>query len=186
MKKILILIVTVFLLACGSQKITITNPVELHTGIPETAGYRWLNDPEPAFDEVTLKEALRLFDEKGTGILYFGGQTCPICQRAVPEINTVLKKLGVRMYYVDTDILTGKEEFERLMELTKDHLTKNDDGSISFQVPRIFIIQNGEVIDTYLGLQPSVTLETEDQQLTSAQKRELQGIYEEMIRKIAD
>ena len=78
------------------------------------------------------------------------------------------------------------EEFERLMELTKDHLTKNDDGSVSFQVPRIFIIQNGEVIDTYLGLQPSVTLETEDQQLTSAQKHELQGIYEEMIRKIAD
>ena len=84
----------------------ITNPVEIEV-VEETAdlsGYQWLYDDEPAFSLITLKESIRLFSEKGSGILVYSSDTCPWCNRAMPVLNEVLKEYGVKAYYVDTNM----------------------------------------------------------------------------------
>lgn len=175
---------------CGctkpEEKITITNPLEMNTMKADTTGYRFLEDDDPALDELDLHEALRLFEENGTGVLFFGAPSCPICQRAIAEIDIASKDLGVRSYYVNTDIIIDALDFRNLLEYTKEYLETDSNGSPNFRVPRIFVIKNGEIQGTYLGLPDSVKLENENSQMTAAQKKELQDIYKELMKRIAD
>ena len=108
MKKIvLILTALLTLVSCGKQEqeidktVTITNSVELNTYDADMRGYKWLYDSEPAFTEITLEESIRIFKEKGSGILYYGYVGCPWCERAVPILNKVAKETGVTVYYLN-------------------------------------------------------------------------------------
>ncbi|MBQ6221009.1 MAG: hypothetical protein IJJ44_00140 [Solobacterium sp.] len=192
MRRVFSVSVVIFLalVLCGcakpEEKITITNPLEMNTMKADTTGYRFLEDDDPALDELDLHEALRLFEENGTGVLFFGAPSCPICQRAIAEIDIACKDLGVRSYYVNTDIIIDALDFRDLLEYTKEYLEKDSNGSPNFRVPRIFVIKDGEIQGTYLGLPDSVKLENENSQMTAAQKKELQDIYKELMKRIAD
>ena len=63
-----ILVLVLGLCGCAKpeEKITITNPLEMNTMKADTTGYRFLEDDDPALDELDLHEALRLFEENGT------------------------------------------------------------------------------------------------------------------------
>ena len=51
-------------------KLTITSDVELVSVKTNLDGYKWVGSEIGDFKETSLKETIRLFSEKGTGIVY--------------------------------------------------------------------------------------------------------------------
>ena len=87
--------------ASSAPEYTITNSVDLVTSEADMTGYQWLYDTDPPFVETTFQESIRMFTEKGSGILYYGRTNCPWCQRAVPVLDDVAQETGVTIYYID-------------------------------------------------------------------------------------
>ena len=170
----------------------------LNTKKLEMDGYWWLEDDDPAFEQISFTEAFRLFDEGGTGVLLYSYQTCPYCNRAVPILNEVLKEAGIKAYYVDvyepemTSEIDEKIFDERLHKLYEclDSVIKKEPnpetGELepAFFVPEVLSIVDGEIKAHHTSLTDDFTLENEETQLTDAQRAELKSIYQNVIRHV--
>ena len=77
------------------------------------SGYRWLEDDDPAFAQVTMTESFRIFEEKGTALILYSYDTCPWCNRAVPVLNKVLKENGIKNGVEHLEIV-GRERLKEL------------------------------------------------------------------------
>ena len=190
MKKILSCFLTLVLLtgrnstpsgANSSGGITITNPINLETKTPDMSGYEWMNDSSPAFVEISCDEELRMFSEKGTGLVVMGYPGCAFCQRALPELNIVAKEMGITVYYVNVSEGLTEENYAQLCEELKGIFP---DGSL--QVPEVLAIKDGVIVENHLSLVSDYQLSEETPQMNDDQKKELQDIYREMIQSIAD
>ncbi|MBQ9327417.1 MAG: hypothetical protein IJ225_02630 [Solobacterium sp.] len=174
--------------------IAVTNLVDFHL-LEETAdmsGYRWLNDSEPAFHEISLQESIRFFTEGGTGILVYSADSCPFCNRAIPVLNGVLKEYGLKAYYVDTDqmIASDRETSMRIYNELCSYIDyifeKDEDGEPMFQIPEVIAVKDGTITDHHLSLVESFILTDSEVQMNEAETEELRNIYRKMIESIAD
>ncbi len=172
----------------------ITNPVEIEV-VEETAdlsGYQWLYDDEPAFSLITLKESIRLFSEKGSGILVYSSDTCPWCNRAMPVLNEVLKEYGVKAYYVDTnmpiasDAAMSRQLYDELCSYINSIFELDDNGEPTFQIPEVIAVKNGEIVGHHLSLVDSFILSDDEAQMTDGETEELRNIYRGLIEAAAD
>ena len=172
--------------AASQPAITITNPVELNTVTTDMSGYEWLDDSEPAFIEITLHESIRMFSEKGTGIVFYGFPGCAFCQRAVPEMNTVAKEMGVSIYYIDvSNIAADADHEEDDYDVLSTYISSVFvDGS--FQVPEVIAVKDGEIVGNHLSLIDGFKITSDDSQMNDEQKKELQDIYKELINSVKD
>lgn len=193
MKKIvLILTALLTLVSCGKQEqeidktVTITNSVELNTYDADMSGYKWLYDSEPAFTEITLEESIRIFKEKGSGILYYGYAGCPWCERAVPILNKVAKETGVTVYYINVHFQTTMEAYNELMTYISPILEKDSEGEPVFKVPEVIAVKDGEITDHHLALVEDFKIENDDSQMSDIQKKELEDIYLNLIQSAKD
>ena len=193
MKKIvLILTALLTLVSCGKQEqeidktVTITNSVELNTYDADMRGYKWLYDSEPAFTEITLEESIRIFKEKGSGILYYGYVGCPWCERAVPILNKVAKETGVTVYYINVHFQTTMEAYNELMTYISPILEKDSEGEPVFKVPEVIAVKDGEITDHHLALVEDFKIENDDSQISDSQKKELEDIYLNLIQSAKD
>lgn len=193
MKKIvLILTALLTLVSCGKQEqeidktVTITNSVELNTYDADMSGYKWLYDSEPAFTEITLEESIRIFKEKGSGILYYGYAGCPWCERAVPILNKVAKETGVTVYYINVRFQTTMEAYNELMTYISPILEKDSEGEPVFKVPEVIAVKDGEITDHHLALVEDFKIENDDSQMSDSQKKELEDIYLNLIQSAKD
>lgn len=83
MKKILVLIVAVFLLTgCGST----------------------------TYDEISYDELDKMIEEKQDFILFIGSNTCSACANYKITLNNVIEKYGVDVKYIDMAKLSDTEE----------------------------------------------------------------------------
>ena len=172
--------------AASGSEVTITNPVELNTVTLDMSGYEWLNDSEPAFTEITLHESIRIFAEKGTGIVFYGYPGCSFCQRAVPEMNAVAKEMGISIYYIDvTNIAADADHKEEDYDVLSGYISSVfvDD---SFQVPDVIAVKDGELVGNHLSLVDDFKITSNDSQMNDEQKKELQDIYKGLIDLIKD
>ena len=193
MKKIvLILTALLTLVSCGKQEqeidktVTITNSVELNTYDADMSGYKWLYDSEPAFTEITLEESIRIFKEKGSGILYYGYAGCPWCERAVPILNKVAKETEVTVYYINVHFQTTMEAYNELMTYISPILEKDSEGEPVFKVPEVIAVKDGEITDHHLALVEDFKIENDDSQMSDSQKKELEDIYLNLIQSAKD
>lgn len=193
MKKLSALLLSLCLLLCGcakqeTSKVTITNPVDIYSEPAIMTVYEWIGNEIADFQEITFTESLRLFSEKGSGILYFGYDNCPFCERAVPMLNEAALETGVTVYYVDVYgvFQPTQKEFEELMGYVDEALIEDESGGKSFFVPLILGIKNGEITGHHVALVDGFTIENEESQMNDAQKEELKNIYLDIIRKTAD
>ena len=193
MKKIvLILTALLTLVSCGKQEqeidktVTITNSVELNTYDADMSGYKWLYDSEPAFTEITLEESIRIFKEKGSGILYYGYAGCPWCERAVPILNKVAKETGVTVYYINVHFQTTMKAYNELMTYISPILEKDSEGEPVFKVPEVIAVKDGEITDHHLALVEDFKIENDDSQMSDSQKKELEDIYLNLIQSAKD
>ena len=193
MKKLSALLLSLCLLLCGcakqeTEKVTITNPVDIYSEPAIMTVYEWIGNEIADFQEITFTESLRLFSEKGSGILYFGYDNCPFCERAVPMLNEAALETGVSVYYVDVYgvFQPTRKEFDELMGYVDEALIEDEDGGKSFFVPLILGIKNGEITGHHVALVDGFTIENDESQMNDAQKEELKNIYLDIIRKTAD
>ena len=54
-----------------------------------------------AMNEVDVDEALALFEEEGTHVLYIGRSGCTYCRQFVPVLNEVQEELGFTTNYLN-------------------------------------------------------------------------------------
>ena len=199
MKKILTCLLAVVLLAgcfnkteskknTSSDTLTITNKVSLTSTKVDMKGYKWIRNDVADFQLISLKESLRMFEEGGTGILYYGYTECAWCNRAVPELNEVAKELNLTIYYVDASAKVEKEDYKKLLEYIDPVLKVNSSGEKGFYVPAVIGVKNGKLTDYHVSLLDSFELSKDDpnKQLSDAQKQELQDIYRKIAKSVAD
>ena len=199
MKKILTCLLAVVLLAgcfnktdskknTSSDALTITNKVSLTSTKADMKGYKWIRNDVADFQLISLKESLRMFEEGGTGILYYGYDECAWCNRAVPELNEVAKELNLTIYYVDASAKVEKDDYKKLLEYIDPVLKVNSSGEKGFYVPAVIGVKNGKLVDYHVSLLDSFELSKDDpnKQLSDAQKQELQDIYRKIAKEVAD
>ena len=199
MKKILTCLLAVVLLAgcfnkteskknTSSDTLTITNKVSLTSTKADMKGYKWIRNDVADFQLITLKESLRMFEEGGTGILYYGYDECAWCNRAVPELNEVAKELNLTIYYVDASAKVEKDDYKKLLEYIDPVLKVNSSGEKGFYVPAVIGVKNGKLVDYHVSLLDDFELSKDDpnKQLSDAQKQELQDIYRNIAKSVAD
>jgi putative bacteriocin transport accessory protein len=199
MKKILTCLLAVVLLAgcfnktdskknTSSDTLTITNKVSLTSTKADMKGYKWIRNDVADFQLISLKESLRMFEEGGTGILYYGYDECAWCNRAVPELNEVAKELNLTIYYVDASAKVEKDDYKKLLEYIDPVLKVNSSGEKGFYVPAVIGVKNGKLVDYHVSLLDDFELSKDDpnKQLSDAQKQELQDIYRNIAKSVAD
>ena len=199
MKKILTYLLAVVLLAgcfnktdskknTSSDALTITNKVSLTSTKADMKGYKWIRNDVADFQLISLKESLRMFEEGGTGILYYGYDECAWCNRAVPELNEVAKELNLTIYYVDASAKVEKDDYKKLLEYIDPVLKVNSSGEKGFYVPAVIGVKNGKLAEYHVSLLDSFELSKDDpnKQLSDAQKQELQDIYRNIAKSVAD
>ena len=199
MKKILTCLLAVVLLAgcfnkteskknTSSDTLTITNKVSLTSTKADMKGYKWIRNDVADFQLITLKESLRMFEEGGTGILYYGYDECAWCNRAVSELNEVAKELNLTIYYVDASAKVEKDDYKKLLEYIDPVLKVNSSGEKGFYVPAVIGVKNGKLVDYHVSLLDDFELSKDDpnKQLSDAQKQELQDIYRNIAKSVAD
>lgn len=196
MKKLLVLLLSVSLLAgCTAkinqdstnsiQKIDVStlNILDLNATTADMSDYTLLTDTQHVFKQITMEESLRLFDEKGSGVLFYGYKQCGFCQQAVPVLNNAARQMGVDVYYVDVKSQEGNssEIFEQLINRVEDHLAE-ENGQKMFYVPQIFVIKDGEIVGEHLSLIDSYDINSGD--MNEKQRNDLKKIYVQEIDKL--
>ena len=176
------------------EKVVITNLVDFNV-LEDPAnmeGYQWMDSYDTSFTEISLKESIRFFTEKGSGILVYSAPNCPFCNRAMPILSEVLQEYGIRAYYVDTsqqiasDMATSMELYNELCSYISSIFEKDEDGEPMFQIPEVIAIKDGEITGHHLSLVDSFTLVDSESQMDETQKEELRNIYRRLIETCAD
>ncbi len=157
--------------------------VILHSEGTDMSAYYWLEDDDPSFIQVTLEESLRLFDEKGDGILFYSYTTCRFCNNAVPVLNEIAREYNTPVYYIDVygqDYSDWpKEERTALMDhfmecIEKTTVYNPSSGEREFNVPAVMTVIDGEIKAFHISLTDDYT---GTDRLTEKQTEELKEIY---------
>lgn len=203
MKRLIIALLTITMLAgCSSshqeentastptpastEKVTITNKADITAFKADMSQYKWITEPYGDFEETTLKESIKMFTEKGSGILYFGYVGCPWCERAVPNLNKAAVTTGATIYYIDASVQPDDADYKEITGYLSSVLDKDENGDPEFFVPLVVGVKNGEIVGSHTSLVDDFTLQSEDDQMSDAQNQELEDIYTEIIAKCAD
>lgn len=163
----------------------------------DMSGYRWLEDTDPAFVQVTMEESFRLFEEKGTALILYSYDTCPWCNRAVPVLNAALKAAGMKGVYVDIyeqeikdmdkDVrMAVIDKLYKNLDAVLDHETNPETGKVesAMYVPLVVAIKDGEILDHHTSLVESFEMKDEDTQMTDEQNAELKSYYDRLIKEV--
>lgn len=112
MRKIFLLALTIFMIGCSNQKIIHTNSdlkMNSTSSINQTKNSNTLNSN---LIKITSND---IFNEESDKFIYFGRDTCPICQIYKPNLISVLSEKNMQIYYFDTDYWREKEGFDEIL-----------------------------------------------------------------------
>ena len=117
-----------------------------------------------AMNEVDVDEALALFDEEGTHVLYIGRSTCSVCVQFVPVLNEVQKELNFTTNYLPVETTATKtwSDFQDELKPLTDKLTIEATLGELFitngYTPALIVIKDGEVVEGFFGYRDADTL----------------------------
>lgn len=128
------------------------------------------------FYDLTFEQFETLLNEKGTGIVYLGSPGCPYCLAAAPLLNDLVKEYDTFAYSLsfadDAQIMKFETDY------FKDFLSE-DEVANGLQIPHVIIIKDGKILRNHLGTVP--THNAHERDMNDTEKKELTGIYQEMI-----
>lgn len=146
------------------------NGKKIKVNIPYDNRVKYLNE----------KETVTLLKE-GTGVLYFGYNTCPWCRNIVPVLIEAVKENNIdNIYYADINKLNLSYNNKQLFNILNDYLKENEDGKKVLAVPDVYFIKNGNIIGHQLGSVESY--HNPYTEMSNDQKQELKNIYNEFIK----
>lgn len=129
------------------------------------------------------EDELFSFLEDGTGILYFGYNTCPWCRNVVPVLIDIVKTNEIdTIHYVDLHKLDMDSIRSELYKILGLYLRDDVDGKKVLAVPDVYFLKEGEIIGHHIGTVDSYY--NPYKQMTSKQKKELSEIYQELIKEM--
>lgn len=169
-----------------SGQVTITDNTDILSTKADMSGYKWIGSERADFEETTISEVTKIFSEKGSGILFFGYTGCKWCQRAVPELNKVAREMNVKVYYVDASIQPDEDQYNQLVGYLSDILDTDENGQKEFYVPLVVGVKNGKIVGHHKSLVDGFNPQSDEDQLSAEQKKKLDDIYRDIIRKTAD
>lgn len=111
--------------------------------------------------KITGSDAVKLFDDAGTHILYIGRPTCSVCVQLVPQLNETIDELKVSVNYLE---LTSSFRtdwaglFDKLTIKTTVNKEEGTFGELLEQygyTPVIIVIQDGKMVDGFIGYRDS-------------------------------
>lgn len=156
----------------------------------EMSGYTMMNDPDPAFYQISVTDSLDMVQShEATAVLVYADTNDPYCQRAIPILNEVAKDTGTNIFYVDMldERFTSKSEDEQ-NQIISNFITAytsvfpvNEDGTQSFSIPFVVGIKEGEVAQGHTSLVDSFEYIDDGSQMNDEQVNELKNIYTEII-----
>lgn len=194
MKKILILLIlSLCLVACTntpSEPQTTDDSNLEYCGVGEDAceeefNYDDFMNGDNVFNPITFKEAISLFENKESGIIYFGYSNCPWCVEAVPIMNEVAESLGKEIYYVatrdsDRNQLYTEEESEKILTYIGEYEDRDEEGNLHIYVPLVVVFEDGECVSGNLGTVDSH--DAHERKMTEEEIVQLTSIYQEMFK----
>ena len=92
---------------------------------------------------ISVDKLEELFKSDDTKIVFLGSLTCPHCTAIKPKINSLTKKLGIDVYYLELSNLS-EEDQQRLNNV-------NEFLSQGTSVPLVMAIKNDKVVDSFVG-----------------------------------
>lgn len=154
------------------NKVEYTNGKKIKVFIPWDNRIKYLNE----------KKLLDFLDN-GTGVLYFGYNSCPWCRNIVPILIDASKKNKIdTIYYVDTHKLKNSSIKDSLFQKLDSYLEKDSEGKNVLAVPCVYFLKDGNIVKNHLG-----TIESYHDPytpMTDSQKEELYNIYDSYIKEI--
>ena len=108
------------------------------------------------FIPMEFDDAVSLFQEGKSGLLYFGFPDCPWCREAVPILQQEAAAAGVDIYYIRTrdderNRLYSDEQKERIIPYLKDYMDNDENGVLTLYVPVIVAVKDGKVTAGHVG-----------------------------------
>lgn len=155
MKKLLILIFTLFLLVgCQSKKIDTSYVVEAKDC--DMSYYDGMSSTGHAFKEAEVSEVTRALNEKGSAVFYIGYKECSNCQRCVKYLNDVAMELGVTVYYINGTDANGSftivgDIYDELLNDIAPVADKDEEGNIGIYTPHVFNIIEGKIVSSKIS-----------------------------------
>ena len=98
---------------------------------------------------VTLDEYKEIIKEKGYHFMFIGRETCSYCTKFKESIREAMKDNDFMVYYIDTDSLTGDNDFNELVATDK-YMSENEWGT-----PLNLLYKDGERINYINGYVPA-------------------------------
>lgn len=115
--------------------------------------------------QVTGDEAAKLFDEKGTHILYIGRSTCSVCVNLVPELNTVMSDMTLTINYLPLT-QTFRTDFKNLFDKLDIETTVNNNKGTYGELleeygytPVVVVIKDGKMVEGFVGYREANKIE---------------------------
>ncbi|MCR0410331.1 transporter accessory protein [[Clostridium] innocuum] len=141
-----------------------------------------------SFVDMEMEQALEFFENKETGILYFGYDECPWCQQASPILNeiSIEKKQEInhiRIVNASHERLYTDEQNERLSLFISDYMTPDEHGAFQLYVPLVLSVKDGKVMNGHIGTFENHNANTRE--MTEKEKEQLKSIYEKLINDIS-
>lgn len=126
------------------------------------------------------EQDLLTFLKEGTGVLYFGYNTCPWCRNAVPILIDTVKTNDIdTIYYADIHKLNISSIRDELYDILNLYLEENNEGKKVLAVPDVYFIKNGNIIGEHRGIVDSY--HNPYNKMNDSQKEELKTIYQSFI-----
>lgn len=153
----------------------------------DMSAYQDFMDTDHAFKEITMAQGNELLQSNKTFVLYYGFSTCPWCIEVLPILNDIAKENGMSIEYVNVrpdgtdsanDIrVDTNPDYVKLVELTSEYLSENDEGAKRLYVPFVFFVKDGQIVATH-----EATFDEHDaheRKMTEDEVSRLTAIYEE-------
>ncbi len=191
MKKIVVLLLVSLLCACSNtnSEDIVNNDIE-YCGVGEDAceeefNYDDFMTGENVFNPISFEDAINLFENKESGIMYFGYSNCPWCIEAVPIMNEVAQNLGKEIYYVatrdsDRNQLYTEEESEKILSYIGEYEDRDEEGNLHIYVPLVVVFEDGVCVSGNLGTVDSH--DAHERKMTEEEIDQLTSIYQEMFK----
>lgn len=125
--------------------------------------------------EIGVDEALKLFNDDDTFVLYIGRETCDICQDLLPKLQTAQIENNYITQYIDLTKVDRKgENWQNLVKLlnvsTTQTLTSNGSGEKVTETfgyflnekgftPCVIVISKGKMVAGFFGDKELISLE---------------------------
>lgn len=142
-------------------------------------------DVDNVYKYVTASETIELFKEN-QAIVLFGFKDCKWCQSYAPILDKVAKENGVEtIYYCDIkkDRTNKTEEYNKLVDVLKNHLYEDDNGQKRIYVPDVYFIKDGNIVghnnDTSL-IEGAAT----EEYYSDSEKEKLENKLTELMKKV--